>query len=197
MSAGLARRFPRWRSTQLTAALSVPPTNHCACGGVHSRTRSTAGTTRAWQPVEPNSPADQPPPHRKWRGPPPRPAGESPRAARSAGPRAAARRYHSWGGICQHPDRGAKRCRFRTMAIADATGAACIEAHALTRRFGRRRVVDAVSFALAPGECLAIFGANGAGKTTLLRLVRGAAGSVERHGTHRRRHAAGGRRSAA
>src|SRR5690349_11961218 len=28
-----------WRSTQLTEALSVPPTNHLTCGGVHSSTR--------------------------------------------------------------------------------------------------------------------------------------------------------------
>ena len=38
-----ATRSPRpastWRSTQLTATLSLPPTNHLANGASHSRTR--------------------------------------------------------------------------------------------------------------------------------------------------------------
>ncbi len=48
-----------------------------------------------------------------------------------------------------------------------------LEATALVRAFGRRRAVDGVDVALAPGECLALFGPNGAGKTTLLRLLAG------------------------
>jgi len=43
----------------------------------------------------------------------------------------------------------------------------------LARRFGSRRAVDGVTFALAPGDCLALFGPNGAGKTTVLRLLSG------------------------
>lgn len=48
-----------------------------------------------------------------------------------------------------------------------------LEAVALGRAFGPRRAVDAVSFALAAGECLALFGPNGAGKSTLLRMLGG------------------------
>jgi len=43
----------------------------------------------------------------------------------------------------------------------------------LTRVFGRRKAVAGVTFALAPGECLALFGPNGAGKTTMLRMLAG------------------------
>src|SRR6185295_6027188 len=47
------------------------------------------------------------------------------------------------------------------------------EAAGLTRLFGRRRAVQAVSFSLDAGDALALFGPNGAGKTTLLRLLAG------------------------
>ena len=48
-----------------------------------------------------------------------------------------------------------------------------MSATAVTRNFGRRKAVDAVSFDLGAGESLAIFGPNGAGKTTLLRMLGG------------------------
>src|ERR1041384_950396 len=48
-----------------------------------------------------------------------------------------------------------------------------LEAAGLTRLFGRRRAVQAVSFSLDAGDALALFGPNGAGKTTLLRLLAG------------------------
>jgi ABC-2 type transport system ATP-binding protein len=46
-----------------------------------------------------------------------------------------------------------------------------IRLEAVSRAFGSRVAVDAVSFALQPGEIAALLGPNGAGKTTLLRLL--------------------------
>ena len=37
-----------------------------------------------------------------------------------------------------------------------------VDATGLVRTFGARRAVDGLSFALAPGDCLALFGPNGA-----------------------------------
>jgi heme exporter protein A len=59
------------------------------------------------------------------------------------------------------------------MREADRTPHLAVEAHELVRSFGGRRAVSGVSFALAGGECLAVFGPNGAGKTTLLRILAG------------------------
>lgn len=48
-----------------------------------------------------------------------------------------------------------------------------IEARELTCRFGDFVAVDAVSFAVAPGEVVGLLGANGAGKTTTIRMLLG------------------------
>jgi ABC-type multidrug transport system ATPase subunit len=42
---------------------------------------------------------------------------------------------------------------------------------ALTKRYGGRPVLDAITIGLRPGEIVAIAGVNGAGKTTLLRCL--------------------------
>ncbi|HEY8356831.1 MAG TPA: ATP-binding cassette domain-containing protein [Ramlibacter sp.] len=47
------------------------------------------------------------------------------------------------------------------------------EARDLTKRFGDVTVVDRVSFAIEPGECLGVIGPNGAGKTTTIRMCLG------------------------
>lgn len=53
----------------------------------------------------------------------------------------------------------------------------------LTRDFWRKRVVDSVSLALAPGDLYGLVGRNGAGKSTLLKMLAGylapTAGAVE------------------
>jgi heme exporter protein A len=59
------------------------------------------------------------------------------------------------------------------LASSHATAFAAIDAEGLVRAFGERRAVNEVTFALQPGECLALFGPNGAGKTTLLRMLAG------------------------
>ncbi|HEX2013482.1 MAG TPA: ATP-binding cassette domain-containing protein [Roseateles sp.] len=43
----------------------------------------------------------------------------------------------------------------------------------LSKRYGATTVVDDVSFAITPGECLGVIGPNGAGKTTTIRMCLG------------------------
>ena len=43
----------------------------------------------------------------------------------------------------------------------------------LTRTFGRKKALDAVSFSIQAGEAVLLSGPNGAGKTTLLRILSG------------------------
>jgi heme exporter protein A len=50
-----------------------------------------------------------------------------------------------------------------------------IRARDLTKRFGDKRVLDALSFDLERGGFLVVTGPNGSGKTTLLRLCAGLA----------------------
>ena len=46
-------------------------------------------------------------------------------------------------------------------------------ANGLVKRYGDNTVVDDLSFAIAPGECLGVIGPNGAGKTTTIRMCLG------------------------
>ena len=48
-----------------------------------------------------------------------------------------------------------------------------IAARELSRRFGGRTVVEAVSFSVGPGEVVGFVGPNGAGKTTTMRMLLG------------------------
>ena len=62
------------------------------------------------------------------------------------------------------------------MTAADVTGVGpMIVGDCLEKRYGRKRVLRGVSFAIPRGGFLIVTGPNGAGKTTLLRLVAGLA----------------------
>jgi zinc/manganese transport system ATP-binding protein len=70
-----------------------------------------------------------------------------------------------------------------------------LDVSGVTVELGGRRILDDVSFALAPGELTGLIGSNGAGKTTLLRvilgLVPGGSGSVTVAGSSQRRSSIG------
>ena len=50
---------------------------------------------------------------------------------------------------------------------------AVIEARGLTKSYGAKRAVDAVSFSVQPGRIVGLIGPNGAGKTTLFKAILG------------------------
>ncbi len=50
---------------------------------------------------------------------------------------------------------------------------AVLEVHSLVKYYGRRRVVDGVSFQVDAGEVVGLLGPNGAGKTTSFRMATG------------------------
>ena len=60
------------------------------------------------------------------------------------------------------------------------------ECRDLVKRYGGQTVVNELSFAIAPGECLGVIGPNGAGKTTTIRMCLGLtapdAGTIEAFG---------------
>jgi len=57
----------------------------------------------------------------------------------------------------------------------DPTDASYLVVDNVSKRYGRKPVLERVSFNLAPGEVYALAGPNGSGKTTLIRLVTGLA----------------------
>lgn len=48
-----------------------------------------------------------------------------------------------------------------------------LEINSITKSFGTRRVLDAITFRVEPAAAVALIGASGCGKTTLLRIVAG------------------------
>jgi len=56
---------------------------------------------------------------------------------------------------------------------ATAQAPTLLEAQEISKHFGDRQALRAVSLSAAPGEVVAIIGPNGAGKTTLLSIIAG------------------------
>ncbi len=50
---------------------------------------------------------------------------------------------------------------------------ALLSVEGITKKFNKRRVLDAVSFSARPGEVLGLIGPNGSGKTTLFECLAG------------------------
>lgn len=70
----------------------------------------------------------------------------------------------------------------------------------LEKRFGKTTVVIDLSFEVAAGEALALWGANGAGKTTAIKCVLGLLhyrGSININGLDARRRGRDARRNSA
>jgi len=69
---------------------------------------------------------------------------------------------------------------------------AAIETEALTKRYGRHRGIEDISFAVRPGEVFGFLGPNGAGKTTTIRtlldLIHPTSGSARIFGLDSRRN---------
>ena len=68
-------------------------------------------------------------------------------------------------------------------AVGTGDGMSALLLEGVTKRFGEAVAVDALSFAVRPGEVFGFLGGNGAGKTTSLRMVldiiRPSAGRIE------------------
>ncbi len=58
-------------------------------------------------------------------------------------------------------------------SIETGQSQATLAVRSLSKRFGTRTALQAISFELRPGELVAVIGPNGAGKTTLLSILAG------------------------
>jgi lipooligosaccharide transport system ATP-binding protein len=59
------------------------------------------------------------------------------------------------------------------VTVAQVPAGRLLSVEHLSKNFGASKVVDDLSFSIAPGECLGVIGPNGAGKTTTIRMCLG------------------------
>ena len=59
------------------------------------------------------------------------------------------------------------------MTATQTTARCLLSVEHLSKNYGENKVVDDLSFTIAPGECLGVIGPNGAGKTTTIRMCLG------------------------
>jgi len=72
-------------------------------------------------------------------------------------------------------DLGSNRYVRIIACMSQAATSASLEALDLGKRYGRKPVLENITFAVQPGEVYALAGPNGSGKTTLIRLLTGLA----------------------
>ena len=56
-----------------------------------------------------------------------------------------------------------------------------LKLHQVQKKFGKKEVLKEVSFTLAQGEIVSVFGRNGSGKSTLLKILFGTLKAAEIH----------------
>jgi simple sugar transport system ATP-binding protein len=72
------------------------------------------------------------------------------------------------------PEPGAAAPEPGAAAPEPGSGPPLLEARDLAKRYGQVRALDGASFAVYPGEVVALIGDNGAGKSTLVKILSGA-----------------------
>ena len=58
-------------------------------------------------------------------------------------------------------------------SITDTISSSVISARGISKQYGKQRVLDDVSFEIAPGRIVGLIGPNGSGKTTTLKAILG------------------------